>query len=289
MNVRNHLIEVQCSQRDINDVAHALIHSIIFFRTHGKFNYKHEGSFSIGTLGFERAFCDNIDFNYVRCACLSLVNRINNRIQDFVDNINEYTQTGTLTLEFYTKKPTKWPFNDPKIVWELWNIKIVIAPSPASMATNLNTNYNINTNAERNLSSPTGFINCNNATTTASLDGGINQHHQPYQHSRLTIDTTIKLEDLLSQKLLDIIKLVNDDRCSLPSMPTQPNLDTVFDTSYSELQPYLFNLSYKISETAPESHSMIGGSTTKYSEGGPVTGASAQSSLKRFLLGTLEL
>lgn len=271
MNVRNHLIEIQCNLRDVNDVAQALIHSIIFFRTHGKFNYKHEGSFSIGTLGFEKAFCDHIDFNYVRCSSLPLVTRINNRIQEFVDGLNEYTHSGTLSLEFYTKKQTKWPFNDSRIVWELWNIKIVVA-SPATVATTA-ASYDRNQSPTRN----------------GNQSGGEHHHNNLHLQQRITIDSAIRPEDLLSHKLLDIIRLVNDDKCPLPQMPTQPNLDTVFDTSYSDLQPYLFNLSYKISEIAPGSHSVIGGTTTKFSDRGPVTGTSTQSSIKRFLLGTLEL
>jgi len=172
-------------------------------------------------------------------------------------------------LEFYTKKHTKWPFNDSKLLWELWNIRMLIT-SPATIATSY----------DKNLSS-------NKAPTTNNPFSG-DYHNTPCQYGT-AIESAIKLEDLLSHKLLDIVKIVNDDRCSLPQMPTLPNLDTVFDTSFSDLQPYLFNLSYKTSETAPGSHSIIGGNTTKHSEGGPLAGTTAQSSLKKFLLGTLEL
>ena len=260
MNIRNHCIEIQSSLGEINDIAQALVHSIIYFRTHGKFNYKHEGSYSIGTLGFEKAFCDHINFSYVRCSSLTLTNRINNKIQEFVDKFNEFTHSGTLSLEFYTKRPNRWPFNDTKIIWELWTIKIIVA-STSSAATNL---------IQQPSSNNEHFCNTN--------------YGQRYSESAL------KLEDNLSQKLLDIIKIVNSDKCSLPQMPTQPNLDTVFDTSFTDLQPYLYNLSYKISETAPGSHSVIGGAMSKHGgDGGTVTGTQAQSSIKKFLLGTLEL
>lgn len=249
MNIRNHLIEIQCGQRDVIDVAQALVHSLLFFRTHGKFNYKHEGSYSIGTLGYERAICDHLDFSYIRCSSSSLVSRINNKIQEFVDRLNENTLFGTLALEFYTKRPSRWPFNDSKIVWELWNIKIVINPSASSAATS--------------------------------------DHHH-YQQ-RYTNSTTTRLEDVLSYKILDIIRIVNSDKCSLPQMPTQPNLDNVFDTSHNDLQPYLYNISYKISEDIAGVHSASGAATTKYADGSVVTDSSTQSSLKKFLLGTLEL
>lgn len=282
MNIRNHLIEIQCNHRDVNDVAQALVHSIIFFRTHGKFNYKHEGSYSIGTLGFERAFCDHSDFTYVRCSSLAFVTRINNKIQEFADRINDSTHSGTVTLEFFQKRPNRWPFNDSKIVWEQWNIKITLVPSSSGQQA-----------LYISPSSPPPYSSVPNAD-----HHGINlqrKHEHSYQQPRL--------EDLLSQKLLDIIKIVNNEKCSVPQMPTQPNLETVFDTSLSDLQPYLYNISYKISETAPGSHSVIGGtiganyvgavggsaSGTKSIESGSLIDGTTQSSLKKFLLGTLEL
>lgn len=265
MNIRNHLLELQCTQREVTDVAQALVHSIIFFRTHGKFNYKHEGSYSIGTLGFERAFCDNLDFSYVRSSSLSLVSRVNNKIQEFVDKINEFTHSGTLSLEFYTKRASRWPFNDSKIVWELWNIKLLLitpaSPSAIGGTTGENNRYYHHHQ----------------------------HHHYHHFHQQRHSESATRLEDLLSHKIFDIIKVVNGHKCSLPQMPTQPNLDTVFDTSFSDLQPYLYNLSYKISDAAPSSHSVIGGTASKSSDGALVTDTSTQSSLKKFLLGTLEL
>lgn len=250
MNFRNHLVEIQCGHRETTDVAQALVHSLIFFRTHGKFNYKHEGSYSIGTLGFEKVDCEYLNFSYIRCASSTLVNRINNRIQEFTDKLNENTHSGTLSLEFYTKRPSRWPFNDSKIVWELWNIKMVITTNSIPSTTPTNSEL----------------------------------HHYQQRYS-----DTARLEDVLSHKLLDIIKTVNSDKCSLPQMPTQPNLDNVFDTSHSELQPYLYNITYKISENVLESHSAGGGASAKYNDGNVVTDSSTPSTLKRFLLGTLEL
>lgn len=180
-----------------------------------------------------------------------LVNRINGKIQEFVDKLNEFTHSGNLALEFYTKRPNRWPFNDSKIVWELWNIKLVIIPSNLSLVT------------------ATG------------------EHHHHYQQ-RYTDPAMTRLEDVLSHKLLDIIRIVNSDKCSLPQMPTQHHLDTVFDTSHNDLQPYLYNLSYKISENIQGAHP-ASNSGAKYADGSVVTDSSTQSSLKKFLLGTLEL
>lgn len=265
MNVRNHSIEIQCTLREVTDVAQTLVHSLIFFRTHGKFNYKHEGSYSVGTLGYEKAHCDQIDLSYIRCSSPPLVNRINSKISELVDRLTENALYATLMLEFYTKRPSRWPFNDSKYVWELWNIKIVITQP----STNATTTY-------------TSGSAANSPYTNEQFN-----HHQ--QSNGRYLESEVKTEDVLSQKLLDIIRIVNGDKCSLPQMPTQQNLSTVFDTSYSDLQPYLHNLSYKISENLNGSHLFVGSSSPRYSDATTVTDTSAQSTFKKFLLGTLEL
>lgn len=282
MNIRNHLIEIQCSHRDLNDVAQALLHSIIFFRTHGKFNYKHEGSYSIGTLGFERAFCDHFDFTYVRCSSLALVTRINNKVQEFVDRTNDNTHSGTITIEFFQRRPNRWPFNDSRIVWEQWNIKITLCPA-------LNSQQPLHIN-------PLSPQLVHNSTPANDYYSGGGTH-------RGRLVDQFRLEDHLGHKILDIIRIVNSDKCSVPQMPTQPNLDTVFDASICDLQPYLHNISFRISETTPGSHSVIGGGGTSSGQGEgssntgsnkindrlPHTDTTTQSSIKKFLLGTLEL
>jgi hypothetical protein len=194
-----------------------------------------------------------------------LVNRVNNKIQEFVDKINEFAQSGMITLEFFTKRPSRWPFNDSKIVWEMWNIKFAFFQQ-------FNSSNTQNSPVPQNQEQTSGSVPTGDTNHPFSLRSG---------------ESAIRLEELMSQKLLDIIGIVNNEKCSLPPMPTQPNLDTVFETSYSDLQPYLFNISFKVSETAPGPHSAIG-TSAKFGEVGTVSDTT-QSSLKKFLLGTLEL
>ena len=210
MNIRNHLIEIQCSHRDVNDVAQALAHSIIFFRTHGKFNYKHEGSYSIGTLGFERAFCDHFDFTYIRCSSLSLVSRINNKVQEFADRIGDFTHSGTLTLEFFNKRPSRWPFNDSKIVWEMWNIKISIIPATINQQT-LQTSVSWPPPQPSQQHQQQQQQPHPSAATSTEPHHHHHHHNQPQQQQQQQqqfnrkSDSTMRLEDLLSYKLLDIM------------------------------------------------------------------------------------
>lgn len=235
MNIANHSIEIECSQKHVPDIAQVIIHSILFYRSYGKFNYSQGSSFSIGSLGYDQVKCDLINFSYVRYTCPSLVQRINSRIQEFVDQLSENTQVAVLALEFYKQRSSNWPFNDSKMNWELWNIKFIMKSNSSS---------------------------------------------QSY---------AIKLEDDLREKMFDIIRIVNSDKSTTPPMPMRNKLDTIFDTSHQELQPYLHCISYKISENVAGLQTSSSGSMRYNQDKGSKTDLSRQSSIRKFLLGTLEL
>ena len=43
----------------------SLFHTLLFHRTLGKFHYKQEGNYCVGTVGYEDVDCDFIDLTYV--------------------------------------------------------------------------------------------------------------------------------------------------------------------------------------------------------------------------------
>lgn len=51
------------------------------------------------------------------------------------------------------------------------------------------------------------------------------------------------LEEVLLEKVISIVQVVNSSGIYLPPMPTQQFLNTVFDTSFPDVQPYLFKVS----------------------------------------------
>ncbi|XP_011504933.1 PREDICTED: autophagy-related protein 101 isoform X2 [Ceratosolen solmsi marchali] len=67
-----------------------------------------------------------------------------------------------------------------------------------------------------------------------------------------------KVGDLLTDKILYITEVMNRHDY-LPKMPNQAELDLIFDTSYPDIQPYLFKLSFTTS--GPSSTTM--GNTMK--------------------------
>lgn len=62
-----------------------------------------------------------------------------------------------------------------------------------------------------------------------------------------------ELEDILLDKLVTISQIVNASRCNIPQMPDQQNVDSVFDVSYEDSQPYL----HKVSCTKSFSSSLL--------------------------------
>lgn len=49
----------------MDEVVASLFHTVLFHRSLGKFRYKQEGSYSVGTVGYSDVDCDFIDFTYV--------------------------------------------------------------------------------------------------------------------------------------------------------------------------------------------------------------------------------
>lgn len=211
MVLNEHFIDIDCDKSIVCDISKAIVHSIIFFRSCGKFTYKEESSYSIKTLDHIVSDCFYLDFSYVRCSSEALTNKIDKRIDQFVSLVNERSNLAILRLEFYTKKPNRWPFNERKTAWEVWNIRLSFGMSQS------------NGNFRRN-----------------SLNHRLNLRAS---------SADVKIEDILSEKLIEIASKVNREKESMPSMPTLANYENIFDPSFSDAQPYLFDIHWQIKES----------------------------------------
>lgn len=49
----------------MDEAVASIFHTVLFHRTLGKFRYKEEGNYSVGTIGYSDVDCDFIDFTYV--------------------------------------------------------------------------------------------------------------------------------------------------------------------------------------------------------------------------------
>ncbi|KAI6062475.1 Autophagy-related protein 101 isoform X1 [Aix galericulata] len=258
MNCRAEVLEVSVEGRQVEEAALAVLHTVLLHRSTGKFHYKKEGTYSIGTVGTQDVDCDFIDFAYVRVSSEELDRALRKAVGEFkarnpagtrqkggkngVKNtsrlllrdqrrregrgwlhpppgqlccrwggrfINSEPQLqdalrssgsdgmGQISLEFYQKKKSRWPFSDECIPWELWTIKVNVV--------------NLATEQERQI--------CRE-----------------------------KVGEKLCEKIINIVEVMNRHEY-LPKMPTQSEVDNVFDTSLKDVQPYLYKISYQITDS----------------------------------------
>ncbi|XP_023027771.1 autophagy-related protein 101 [Leptinotarsa decemlineata] len=56
-----------------------------------------------------------------------------------------------------------------------------------------------------------------------------------------------KVGEVLAEKIFHITEVMNRQNEYLPKMPNMTEVDLIFDTSYRDVQPYLFNLKHSVS------------------------------------------
>lgn len=69
--------------RQIEETMLAVLHTILLHRSTGKFHYKKEGTYSIGTVGTQDVDCDFIDFTYVRVSSEELDRALKKAVGEF--------------------------------------------------------------------------------------------------------------------------------------------------------------------------------------------------------------
>ncbi|XP_014679019.1 PREDICTED: autophagy-related protein 101-like [Priapulus caudatus] len=126
MNARSQIFELSVEGRQIEETIASIFHTLLFHRTLGKFHYKQEGSYSVGTVGMEDVDCDFIDLTYMRVASDELDKELKREIASFqaLLRASDGPRSGQITLEFYQKKRTRWPFSTESIPWEVWTVRL---------------------------------------------------------------------------------------------------------------------------------------------------------------------
>jgi len=125
MNARFQIFELSLEGRQVEEAVASIFHTLIFHRSLGKFHYKQEASYSVGSVGYEDVDCDFVDFTYVRCASDELDRNLKKEILAYCDALRnpEGNRSGQISLEFYQKKKGRWLFPVESIPWEVWTIK----------------------------------------------------------------------------------------------------------------------------------------------------------------------
>ncbi|KAH8034733.1 hypothetical protein HPB51_000827 [Rhipicephalus microplus] len=90
MNARSEVFELCLEGRQVQEAVSGIFHTLLFHRTQGKFQYKTQGRYSVGTVGFEDVTCDFIDFTYVRCASDELNEAVCRDVTAFSDRLRSH-------------------------------------------------------------------------------------------------------------------------------------------------------------------------------------------------------
>ncbi|XP_057307251.1 autophagy-related protein 101-like [Hydractinia symbiolongicarpus] len=128
MNARSQVFEFTVELSQVEEVVCSILHTLLFHRSTGKFHYQQQGSYTIGTIGFEDVDCQFIDCTYVRCSSDKLHKNVQKQARQFKDALKSMDgyKNGQLSLEFYQKRKSPWPFPTESVPWELWVLKFEV-------------------------------------------------------------------------------------------------------------------------------------------------------------------
>jgi len=249
MNARSQSFELTAEARQIEEIVSAIFHTLLYHRSSGKFSYKQEGrgsSYSVGVVGTVDVDCDFIDYTYIRADSQELDSALRREVAVFHDALRsshlpleaspgrlassppghpvlassptfapgaaggiDSARSGQISLEFYQKKRTRWPFSTECIPWEIWTLKLNVVQ--------------LNNEQERQI--------CRE-----------------------------RLGDILGEKIWAICECMNRHGEYIPKMPNQEDLDLIFDTTFSDIQPYLYRITYQTSSDS----ATVGNSVRKF-------------------------
>jgi len=248
MNARSQNFELTAELRQIEEIVSAIFHTLLYHRSVGKFKYQRQegraSSYSVGVVGAADVDCDFIDYTYVRADSQELDAALRREVNVFHDALRssslsssprlassppgqvfstsplsstaaaaaaaiDGTRSGQISLEFYQKKRTRWPFSTECIPWEIWTLKLNVV--------------RLNSEQERQI--------CRE-----------------------------RLGDILGEKIWAICDCMNRHGEYIPKMPNEEDLDLIFDTSFSDIQPYLYRITYQTSDDSAS----VGNSVRKF-------------------------
>ncbi|XP_052901317.1 autophagy-related protein 101 [Anopheles moucheti] len=204
MNARSQTFDLRMEGRQVDEAVLSIFHTILFHRSLGKFMYTEEAMYSVGTIGYRDVDCDFFDFTYVCCTSPRLEETLRREISNFSRQLrsNDSGGTGQISLEFFQRKKTRWPFQTDCIPWEVWTIRLELLT----------------------LTNEDDWLVCRE-----------------------------RVSDMLTDKIFCITEIMNRHDY-VPKIPNQTELDMVFDTTYPDVQPYLFQ--FKFSTAGPSGSSV---------------------------------
>jgi len=126
MNAQSQTLELALEGYQVEEAVASIFHTVLFYRTFGKFQYQESGKYVEGTVGYTDIDCDFMDLTYVRCSSPSLDRNIKRKVSEFSEELrsSDGVSSGEISLKFFRKKRSSWPFPSECIPWEVWNVHL---------------------------------------------------------------------------------------------------------------------------------------------------------------------
>lgn len=139
MNCRSEVLEVTVEARQVEEAMLALLHTILLHRSTGKFHYKKEGTYSIGTVGTLDIDCDFIDFTFVRVSSEELDRVIRKAVSEFkvIAGFSVIVDCDAQTGPQVTFSSCVYVTGRPEQLWQRWhgaNLPGVLPEEEVSLA-----------------------------------------------------------------------------------------------------------------------------------------------------------
>ncbi|XP_063711200.1 autophagy-related protein 101-like [Symsagittifera roscoffensis] len=191
MNAKSHKFDINVDESSCEELLSALMHTLFFHRSTGRFRYSGENNYSIGSVGFIDVDCKVLDLTYVKSDCAELHAKLHREIVNFHQQLMKPVNRdsgGQLHLEFFEKRRPRWPLRmEENIPWEIWTFQLKM------------------------------------------------------------VDFYDKEQFLqqLSSTIIEKILLISEAITSteyVPKIPVLSDLNLIFDTSFTNLQPYLHRI-----------------------------------------------
>lgn len=214
MNARSQIFEIAVEPRQVEEAVASLFHTILFHRSYGKFTYQCDSSYFIGTVGYEDVDCEYIDYTYVRAQSPTLDQTLRQEVAAFSNDLRRIGGAGPAG----------------------------VAGDMAHRAGQVSLEFY---QKKRRWPFSSENIPWEVWTIRTELVHFANEHERQHWQE--------KVGEMLADKVMYIAEVMNRHDY-VPKMPSEAELELVFDTSFPDIQPYLFKISYTTS--GPNSPSM---------------------------------
>jgi len=225
MNARSQVFEIAVEARQVEEAVASLFHAILFHRSMGKYTYSNKDQYVIGDVGYEDVDCDFIDHTYIRTKSHDLKNALHRDIKNYSNGLK------------FGKGIVAEPSN-------LRNQRVYFSVGTKEIKS---TGY--------------GHISLEFYQKRHRWPAFLGLENIPWEIWTIRTDIVHftrencrrrwqeKVGEILCEKIQYVAEVINRHNY-VPEEPKKDDLGLVFHTTYPDVQPYLFNISFVTSKSS---------------------------------------